>query len=126
MKTRTWWLALVLLAAASPTLLYAQQDSHTAPQPGCRAPVPLTGEPIASDSPRVMIFLRDTTIPAETQGRQLAARYGVRFLVEMLASPAFVAITTPPALAKLRCDPAVREIVYDGVERLGSQLRDGS
>jgi len=64
-----------------------------------------------------MIFLRDTTSSAETQGRALAARYGVRFLMEMLALPAFVAITTPPALAQLRCDPAVREIVYDGLER---------
>jgi hypothetical protein len=127
MKTQKWCMAVVLLVASPlPALLYAQQVDRAAPRPNCRAPVPLTGQPVVPDSPRVMIFLRDTTIPAGTQGRQLAARYGVRFLMEMLALPAFVAITTPPALAQLRCDPAVREIVYDGIERLGSQPQDGS
>jgi hypothetical protein len=126
MKTRNGCIGGVVLAASIlPPALYAQQGERPAAGPNCRAPVPLTGKPVARDSPRVIIFLRDTTSSADNQGRALAARYGVRFLTEMLALPAFVAITTPPALAQLRCDPAVREIVYDELERLGNKPRNG-
>jgi len=36
----------------------------------------------------------------------------------MLAMPAFVAITTPPALERLRCDRAVRQVYYDELVRI--------
>ena len=87
--------------------------------PPCATPAPLTAKPVDADSPRVIVYLRDTSVAnAEAAGRRLSAHYGVRFLMPMLAMPAFVAITTPPALERLRCDRAVRQVYYDELVRI--------
>jgi len=94
--------------------LQAQQTPNRSPPAACAAPAPITDQPVDPDSPRVMVTLKDTSVAAAAAtGRRLAKRYGFRYLTEMIAMPAFVAITTPPVLERLRCDDAVREIHYD-------------